>query len=80
MGASELRVFFHPTSIAVIGASESPGKYGHEILKNLALVGFENVLILDLDTIEISNLSRSVLFSEADIGQPKAQAAAVAMN
>lgn len=62
--------------VLVVGA----GALGNEILKNLALVGFQNVLILDLDIIEISNLSRSVLFSESDIGQPKAQAAAAAMK
>lgn len=62
--------------VLVVGA----GALGNEILKNLALVGFENVLVLDLDRIEISNLSRSVLFSEGDIGQPKAQAAAAAMK
>lgn len=62
--------------IVVVGA----GALGNEILKNLALVGFQNVLILDLDRVEISNLSRSVLFSEADIGQPKADAAAAAMK
>jgi acetyltransferase len=44
MGSTELRVFFHPASIAVIGASESPGKYGHEILKNLVEGGFPGAL------------------------------------
>ncbi len=62
--------------VLVVGA----GALGNEILKNLALVGFRNVVILDLDRIEISNLSRSVLFSESDIGQPKADAAAAAMK
>jgi acetate---CoA ligase (ADP-forming) len=44
MGSTELRVFFHPASIAVIGASESPGKFGHEILKNLVEGGFPGAL------------------------------------
>ena len=44
MGSTELRVFFHPASIAVIGASENPGKYGHEILKNLVEGGFPGAL------------------------------------
>lgn len=33
-----------PTSIAVIGASASPGKVGHEIFKNLATQGFAGEL------------------------------------
>lgn len=62
--------------VLVVGA----GALGNEILKNLALLGFRRVVVVDLDRIEISNLSRAVLFSEADIGQPKAAAAANAMR
>jgi acetate---CoA ligase (ADP-forming) len=40
----DLWSFFHPSSIAVIGASESPGKYGHEITKNLLEGGFPGAL------------------------------------
>lgn len=58
--------------ILVIGA----GALGNEILKTLALLGIGNVFIADLDRIENSNLSRSVLFREADCGQPKAAVAA----
>ncbi len=56
----------------VIGA----GALGNELLKNLALIGMGYVLICDMDYIEISNLSRTVLFSESDLGQMKAPAAA----
>ena len=59
----------------VVGA----GALGNEILKNLALLGFRNVVIVDLDAIEVTNLSRAVLFSEADLGKSKATAAAAAM-
>jgi acetyltransferase len=38
--ASNLQFFFTPASVAVIGASDNPGKYGHEILKNLVRGGF----------------------------------------
>jgi len=58
--------------VLVIGA----GALGNEIIKNLALLGVGNVFIADLDTIENSNLSRSILFRESDIGRPKAQVAA----
>ena len=44
-------------SVLVVGA----GALGNEILKNLALLGIGNVLVADLDKIENSNLSRSVL-------------------
>ena len=44
MGSSDLGAFFHPSSIAVVGASESEGKLGHEILKNLVEGGFPGTL------------------------------------
>ena len=52
------------------------GALGNEILKNLALLGVGNVLAADLDTVENSNLSRSVLFRAEDCGRPKAEVAA----
>src|SRR5690348_888464 len=62
--------------VLVVGA----GALGNEILKNLALLGFRNVVIVDLDAVEVTNLSRSVLFTDTDIGMPKAAAAAAAMR
>lgn len=44
MGSNGLSAFFTPSSIAVIGASESAGKLGHEILKNLVEGGFPGAL------------------------------------
>lgn len=58
--------------VLVIGA----GALGNEILKNLALLGVGNVVVADLDKIENSNLSRSILYREADCGQSKAEVAA----
>lgn len=58
--------------LLVIGA----GALGNEILKNAALLGFRKVLIVDLDRIEESNLSRTVLYRDTDIGQFKSQVAA----
>jgi len=36
--------FFNPKTIAVIGASRTPGKVGHDILKNLTQYGYQGVL------------------------------------
>lgn len=63
-------------TVMVVGA----GALGNEVLKNLALMGIGNLLIVDFDTIEDSNLSRSVLFREGDRGKPKAQVAAEAIK
>jgi molybdopterin/thiamine biosynthesis adenylyltransferase/predicted RNA-binding Zn-ribbon protein involved in translation (DUF1610 family) len=59
-------------TVLVVGA----GALGNEVLKNLALMGIGNVIIADFDTIEDSNLSRSVLFRAADRGRRKVDAAA----
>jgi len=58
--------------VLVIGA----GALGNEILKNLVLLGFEQIVIVDLDKIEESNLSRSILYRSSDVGSYKAEAAA----
>ena len=58
--------------ILVVGA----GALGNEIIKNLALLGIGQLVIVDRDSIELSNLSRSVLFRESNKGLPKALCAA----
>lgn len=42
------------------------GALGNEVVKNLALFGIGQIYIVDFDQIEISNLTRSVLFREED--------------
>jgi Dinucleotide-utilizing enzymes involved in molybdopterin and thiamine biosynthesis family 2 len=59
--------------VLVIGA----GAIGNETLKNFALLGIGNILVCDMDTISVSNLSRTVLFRKEDAGRKKAETAAL---
>jgi adenylyltransferase/sulfurtransferase len=58
-------------SIAVIGA----GGIGSSVIPALAGAGIGRLTIIDSDAVEISNLHRQPLFTEADAGKPKAQLA-----
>jgi len=58
--------------VLVVGA----GAIGNEVIKNLSLLGIGNLIVIDMDRVEQSNLCRSVLFRPADEGSPKAVAAA----
>lgn len=42
------------------------GALGNEVIKNLALFGIGHIYVCDFDRIEITNLTRSVLFREED--------------
>ncbi|MDH5506203.1 MAG: ThiF family adenylyltransferase [Anaerolineae bacterium] len=55
--------------ILVVGA----GALGNEVVKNLALMGVGHILVIDFDTVEAANLSRSILFRETDGGRQKSQ-------
>ena len=56
-------------SALVIGA----GALGNEIVKNLTLLGLGKITVVDMDRIESSNLSRSVLFRLSDVGNYKSE-------
>lgn len=52
------------------------GATGCEVSKNLALMGVGKLILVDNDVVELSNLSRQMLFIDDDIGKPKAVIAA----
>ena len=54
------------------------GGIGCELIKDLALLRIGEVTIVDLDTIDVSNLNRQFLFRREHVGKPKAQIAAEA--
>jgi molybdopterin/thiamine biosynthesis adenylyltransferase len=66
----------HNARVMVVGA----GALGNEVLKNLALMGVGQILVVDFDYIDDSNLSRSILFRAANNGRKKAEVAAEAVR
>lgn len=59
-------------SLLIVGC----GALGNEVAKNSALLGIGNIYLLDYDTIEEHNLTRSVLFRESDVGITKTEVVA----
>lgn len=59
-------------TVMVVGA----GAIGNELIKDLSLLGIGRILVVDMDQIENTNLTRSVLYRAKDVGHYKAEVAA----
>jgi molybdopterin/thiamine biosynthesis adenylyltransferase len=54
----------------IVGA----GALGNEVAKNLTMMGVRRILLVDRDTVEVANLTRSVFFRKNDHGRLKSDA------
>ncbi|MFC0339960.1 HesA/MoeB/ThiF family protein [Paracoccus niistensis] len=73
-GAGQRRL--RASRVLVVGA----GGLGAPVLMYLAAAGVGRITVADDDTVGLSNLQRQVIFSTADIGRPKVEAAAEALG
>lgn len=58
-------------SVAVVGA----GGLGAPVIQYLAAAGVGRLILIDDDDVALSNLQRQTIFSMADLGRPKVEAA-----
>lgn len=67
----DMRAAVAGSHVLVVGT----GGIGCELVKNLVLTGFTKINMIDLDTIEVSNLNRQFLFQKQHVGRPKVEVA-----
>lgn len=63
-------------TVAIVGA----GGIGSPAIQYLAAAGIGQLILIDDDTVDLSNLQRQTLFGDVDIGAPKVAAAALAAS
>lgn len=73
-GGGQLRL--REAAVAVVGA----GGLGSPALLYLAAAGVGRLTVIDDDAVALDNLARQVLYATADVGTPKATAAAVRLR
>ena len=59
------------SKVTILGA----GGLGSPVIANLAAAGVGKIIICDDDSVDLSNLNRQFIYQEANVGQPKTQAA-----
>ncbi|MBI1934816.1 ThiF family adenylyltransferase [Candidatus Woesearchaeota archaeon] len=64
------------SSVVIIGV----GALGSASAELMARAGIGNIILIDRDVVELSNLQRQSLYDEGDIGKPKAMAAKEHLN
>lgn len=65
--ALEFQVKLQNTHVMLIGA----GGFGSDIFYCLTAMGFGKITVVDFDKVELSNLNRQSMYSEADVGKSK---------
>lgn len=76
MFGDDITTKFLQTKVLLVGA----GGIGCELLKDLIMMNIGEIHVLDLDTIDLSNLNRQFLFRHKDIKQSKSKTAIKAVE
>ena len=72
-GAGQARL--KAATVAIVGA----GGIGSPVIQYLAAAGVGRLVLIDDDTVDLSNLQRQTLFGDGDLGAAKVAAAALAV-
>ncbi|MFX0091340.1 MAG: ThiF family adenylyltransferase, partial [Candidatus Hodarchaeota archaeon] len=62
---------FSQAQVVIVGI----GATGSVVASSLVMMGIGKLILIDMDTIELSNLSRQLLFRDVHIGRSKAEVA-----